>query len=241
MNKLREYFLSNDGNKMSKWSHYFDVYDFFLKSRKDTVVNLLEIGVNNGGSLFMWRDYFDNQSSIYGIDINPNCKILEKEGFNIFIGSQSDAIFLNRFINNSPKFDIIIDDGGHTMEQQLMSFDLLFPHLKDDGLYVIEDTHTSYWKEFGGGLNSRNSFIQFSKNLVDQIHWFHIPKKKKLNFKYSRSILSIHFYDSMIVIQKGNKQVPVSLTSGEKVIDSHAIEKKGHGLISLLKKLSNKN
>ena len=115
-----------------------------------------------GGSLNMWSNYFWENTKIYGIDIDPRCKEFEKNNIEIFIGSQSDKNFLEK-LNKIPKVDILIDDGGHSMEQQIITFNTLFSHIKDDGIYLCEDIHTSYWLYFGGGYKRAGTFIEYSK------------------------------------------------------------------------------
>lgn len=211
---LRKYFEENEANQIEKWDHYFEVYREVFKDFLDRPIVLLEIGVNHGGSLEMWRNFFHQDSKIYGIDINPECKIFEKENVEIFIGSQSDRKFLNQLISSIPKFDIVIDDGGHTMLQQITSFQCLFGHLNDRGVYICEDVNTSYWPRWGGGVNISSTFVEFAKEKIDSINaWY----SKEPNFKideYSRSIKSISFYSGVVVFCKGIVEVPVSRVSG---------------------------
>jgi hypothetical protein len=107
----------------------------------------------------MWKDYFGDKAVIFGIDIDPRCKQFEEENIKIFIGSQSDRNFLRDIKKTIPKIDVLIDDGGHTMNQQIVSYEELFDHIKEDGVYLCEDLHTSYWRSFGGGHKRRGSFI----------------------------------------------------------------------------------
>ncbi len=100
----------------------------------------------------MWKKYFGQNAKIYGVDINPNCKNLEEGNIEIFIGSQSDRTFLRKIKEQIPPIDILIDDGGHTMTQQIVTFEELFGHIKETGIYLCEDTHTSYQIMYGGGV-----------------------------------------------------------------------------------------
>ena len=76
-----------------KWESYFDIYGELLNEYKNQNITFVEVGVHNGGSLFMWKKFFGKNSRIIGIDLNPKAKELEKYGFEIFIGSQGDSIF----------------------------------------------------------------------------------------------------------------------------------------------------
>ena len=90
--------------------------------------------------------------------------------------------FLTELNSKIPPIDILIDDGGHTMKQQITTFNVLFDHVKMNGLYVCEDLHTSYWYEYGGGLYKKNTFIEFSKNFIDNIHAWYASSKTKRRF-----------------------------------------------------------
>lgn len=208
MNHLQHYFENNTGRLIHKWSHYFDVYDRHFHRFRDQEIVILEIGVSQGGSLQMWKDYFGPKAKIYGIDIDPACKSLEEDNIEIFIGSQSDRDFLRLVKKQIPKVDILIDDGGHTMTQQIVSFEELFDHVKDKGVYLCEDMHTSYWIKFGGGYRRSGSFIEYSKNFVDYINAWHSHQKGLKVSDFTRSVDSVHFYDSIVVLEKKPRQPP---------------------------------
>ena len=219
MGSLKQFFEKNSENLIDKWDHYFDIYEFYFSKFKSRPINILEIGVFQGGSLLMWKDYFHKESKIYGIDFNPVCKQFESENIEIHIGSQSDIIFLKEFLSKVPPLDVIIDDGGHKMDQQILSFETLFKHLKPGGVYICEDTHTSYWKNYGGGLKKSSSFIEFSKDRIDDLHAWH---SRNVSFKknyFTENIKSVHFYDSMVVFLKDTIEPPVSKRTGKYVID----------------------
>src|SRR5688572_29974797 len=206
---LQEIFESHDDRLIHKWNHYFDIYERYLASYKGKPVNILEIGISHGGSLQMWRKYFGPQANIFAIDVNPECKKFEDTGIKIFIGSQEDESFLASLKPELPAIDILIDDGGHTMNQQRVSFHHLFPLVKDGGIYIVEDTHTSYWYEFHGGYRHKNSFIEYSKSLVDQMHAWHIDNPNLEPVSYlTENINSITFYDSVVVFEKKSRQEP---------------------------------
>jgi len=142
-----------------KMKSYYKNYDFhFSRLDRKKKYRILEIGVQNGGGLWTLKEYFPN-SSITGLDINVECKQYESkdDDVEVFIGDQSDEEVLNNLHHNRGPFDIILDDGGHTMEQQVVSFSTLFQLMNDTGIYIIEDLHTSYWPEFGGGTSSEGS------------------------------------------------------------------------------------
>ena len=218
MNTLVNYFLNNKGNAIHKWMHYFDIYDQYFNKYKNKEVSILEIGVYQGGSLNMWRDYFGKSAKIYAIDINPECKQFETEDTKIFIGSQEDPIFLNYVKSQIPKLDILIDDGGHTMRQQIVTFEELYGHVKDEGIYLIEDLHTSYWQNFGGGYKNPKSFIEYSKNFIDSINaWQSYNDDLPVN-EFTKSTYALHYYDSVLVIEKKRIQSPEVIMTGNIII-----------------------
>ena len=212
---LETFFYNNKKNLIQKWDHYFDIYERHFRKYKGKDIVLLEIGVSNGGSLKMWADYFGKNSKIYGLDIDPRCKEFENENINILIGSQSDLHFLNEVKNKIPKVDVLIDDGGHFMNQQIISFEELFDHVKNDGVYLCEDIHTSYWLYFGGGYKRRGTFLEYSKNFIDQLNAFHSEQKQLKPNRFTHSVGSVHYYDSILVIEKMERTAPQNIVSGQ--------------------------
>tara|TARA_S200000501_G_C20786826_1_gene727588 strand:- start:584 stop:1396 length:813 start_codon:yes stop_codon:yes gene_type:complete len=204
-----------------KWENYFKIYEHYLEKYRGKNPRLLEIGVQYGGSLKMWEKYFIN-GEINGIDINPDCKKLEDNNIKIYIGSQNDKKFLKEFADSVEDLDIIIDDGGHTMEQQLNSFKILFPKVKDGGVYIVEDIESSYQNMYGGGPKRRGTFIEFSKNIVDYMNANH-SDFNTLNVNwYSKNIEYVHFYNNVVVFKKQNIQnFPISYrNNSNKTIDN---------------------
>ncbi len=210
MNDLENYFANNTGNLIMKWRHYFKIYERHLSRFRNSEVNILEIGVRDGGSLQMWKDYFGPNARIFGLDINPQSAQLRESQIEVFIGDQQDKTFLTELAQRLPRLDILIDDGGHTMQQQINSFDVFFDQLSDHGVYICEDTHTSYWASFGGGYRKPGTFIEYAKEKVDLLNAYH-NRHGEPGFEvndFARSTASMHFYDSMVVIEKAPKQEP---------------------------------
>lgn len=203
MNNLEKYFRNNKNSRIHKWNHYFEIYDRHLSPFRGKDLNVLEFGVSHGGSLQMWKHYFGPAARIFGVDINPHCKKAEEERIEVFIGDQADRKFLRDLGDRLPKIDILIDDGGHTMEQQINTFEELFPYVENDGIYLIEDLHTSYWDDFGGGYRKTGSFIEYSKNFIDYLHAWHSTRPEQFQVSdFTRSVHSLHYYDSILVIEK---------------------------------------
>jgi hypothetical protein len=219
MNELEQYFFSNPGRLMFKWHHYFEIYDRHFKRFKGKEIVIVEIGVYQGGSLQMWRHYFGPQAKIIGIDINPRVEILKEENIDIIIGSQADRKFLQKLSAELPPIDILIDDGGHKMKQQLYTFQELFGKIKPDGIYLCEDTATSYRLGYGGGYKRAGTFVEFTKNLIDKLNAFHSEQNSLQVDSFTQSVNSIHYYDNVIVIEKKIKTKPVDSTTGKPVFE----------------------
>ncbi|MFM7671770.1 MAG: class I SAM-dependent methyltransferase [Bacteroidota bacterium] len=213
-----------------KWDHYFDIYEKYFAHYREKPLNFLEIGIMHGGSLNLWKNYFGEQLRLYAMDINPECKAFEEQNIQIHIGSQEDPVFLQGLAETLPDLDIILDDGGHTMKQQLLTFETLFPKLKEGGIYLVEDTHTSYWELYGGGLRRKSSFIEYCKKLVDSlyIHHLHDPGKVLSN-EHIKQIHSITFYDSVVVFEKKKHIEPFHTRLGKVQVNPYEIQESKWG------------
>lgn len=142
-NPLTRFYLEGSHRGMTKWCHYLEAYlphfDRLRSSRKR--LRILEIGIFSGGSLDMYRDFFRSQHlEIVAVDIDPECQSFEQPGVTIEIGDQEDRTFWHGFAKRHPPFDIIIDDGGHTAQQQVATLECMFNQVTPGGLYIVEDT-----------------------------------------------------------------------------------------------------
>ena len=135
MNDYLSYFRNNKGRLIHKCEDNLHVYERHFSKYRNQPVNIVEIGVYHGGSLQMHKHYFGKQCKIIGVDIDPRCKSLEEEQIEIMIGDQEDRTFLKRILKKMPQIDIVIDDGGHKPSQQIASFEELFPHITERGIY----------------------------------------------------------------------------------------------------------
>jgi hypothetical protein len=203
-NVLRDYFEAHkEGPGMLKWLHYFEIYDRHLARFVGKDVHIVEIGVYSGGSLGMWRTYFGPRSRITGVDIMPECKVYENEFTKIEIGDQSDRSFWKRFRDEHPSVDIVIDDGGHTSEQQMVTLEELLPHLAPGGVYICEDVHTPY-----------KVFTSFVSGLDDGLNMFDLQPVTSdgdvVSIKTTplqSQIHSIHHYPYVVVLEKHKQAV----------------------------------
>ncbi len=221
MNDLQAFFEANHGRLIHKWMHYFEVYDRHFARFRGSDVHVLEFGVSQGGSLDMWRDYFGPRCTLYGADINPQCKAFERDGTRIFIGDQEDRGFLRSLAQSIPRIDILIDDGGHTMGQQIATFEELFGKISDHGVYLCEDMHTSYWRRWGGGYRHPGSFVEYGKRLIDRLNAWHSQSAVLKVDDFTRSVHSMHWYDSMLVIEKRPMAEPTHRKTGTASISDY--------------------
>lgn len=180
MNDLKALYIQHKGKSSDKWSIYLDVYERILSSRRAEIMNVLEIGVQNGGSLEIWSKYFPLAKNLIGCDINPDCEKLkyDNSAVQIVIGNSSSPKIKDEIISRSSSFDLIIDDGSHTSSDIIKGFLQYFPLINDGGIYIIEDLHASYWETFEGGLHYPYSSMAFLKKLADVTNYEHWGVKK---------------------------------------------------------------
>lgn len=203
MNDLEKYFTENTGRAIDKWKHYFEIYERHFSRFRGSDVHVVEFGVFQGGSLQMWKHYFGPHCKIFGIDINPHCKRVAEEQIEVLIGDQEDRWFLKSLAESIPRIDILIDDGGHKMQQQIRTYEELFPRIDANGVYLCEDLHTSYWPEWGGGFKKPGTFIEYSKDFIDYLNAWHSKERMKLSVtQFTKAVHSLHYYDSVLVIEK---------------------------------------
>jgi len=209
-------------NVSLKSDTYFQVYQDIFNEFEGKDIIFVEVGVLHGGSLFMWKEYFGKKSRIIGIDLNPNAKKLENDGFEIYIGSQSDPIFWKNFYKKVGKIDILLDDGGHENSQQIITINESINNIKENGIIAIEDVHTSYLKKFGNP--SKYSFINYSKYLIDLINSRFPETNIKSTNEFKKKIYSVSFYESIVSIRvNAKKSIETTLlkNSGSQIGEIH--------------------
>lgn len=231
-NTIRNIHLNKTGKVSDKWSSYLDYYDDVFLSKKDHAVNLLEIGIQNGGSLETWAEYFSNARNIIGCDIDDNCRSLKFSDPRIkLIVADINTVYtyqeINKHCNN---LDIVIDDGSHRSVDILSSFVTFFEMLNPGGIYIVEDTHTLYWQDWGGEKTNKYNAYIFFKKMIDIInHQFwdaetSIPEFFSDFFNPHRTpsfildgwVESIEFRNSLIIIKKAKK--PTKNGLGERLV-----------------------
>lgn len=164
-------------------------------------MRILEVGVYSGGSLQMWKEYFGDKARVYGVDIEPMCRRFEDDQTRILIGDQADKGFWQEVLREVPRLDVVIDDGGHQIDQQIATLESLLPHLQPGGVYICEDV--------AGEFNPFHSYMDgLSRELHEQIPLGGGPSSVA-GFRLAhlranamqRLVDSIHTYPFMTVIE----------------------------------------
>jgi hypothetical protein len=216
---LEQLYKEHTGKLSDKWSLYLTEYDRLFAPSTSSPIQLLEIGIQNGGSLEIWSRYFPNARKIVGCDIDPKCAALQYRSsrIGIVIGDANSDDCESKILQHASAFDIIIDDGSHISGDIVRSFARYFPHLEEGGIYVAEDLHSSYWSNFEGGLHHPLSAMSFFKRLADiinQEHWRNHTSARELVARFDEEygatfegldfskIHSIEFINSLCVIKK---------------------------------------
>jgi 23S rRNA U2552 (ribose-2'-O)-methylase RlmE/FtsJ len=217
---LREIFDKLDRH-CGKFDTYFDIYEQHFSKFVGKKPVVVEVGICRGGSAEMWQKYFGKGATIIGIDVDPNAFKPEHQtsGCEQVNGNQGDPAFWEEFFKTHPDVDVFIDDGGHHQFQQITTLNSVWPHMNQGGVYLCEDTHTSYWEDYsGGGLKKPTSFIEHAKNVSDMMNSDYFRGNDRhpdvLAFAdFYKDVSGMHFYDSIVVLDKNPKIKPTLLTS----------------------------
>jgi hypothetical protein len=206
-----------------KWHHYFDIYERHFARYRGRPMTLFEFGVFKGGSLELWKSYFGHAARIIGLDLNPDCAAYAGPGIDIRIGDQADRNFLRQVLAEFGPPDIVIDDGGHSMNQQITTFEVIYPAMSTSGIYLVEDTHTTFW---GGEFDDRadgKTFLSFAFDRCQDLHGWTRDRAQFERFgrppgertgpapdvsDFCRSTGSISFYDSVVVFERRARPEP---------------------------------
>ena len=212
---LEEFFNNyKNGPLVDKWTTYFRAYNKHFGPFRDKNITFVEVGVQSGGSILMWKHFFGPGMKYVGIDINPQTQEFHAPEYDIeiVIGDTEQPDFWKSFKKSHPSVDVFLDDGGHKMKMQIVTFEEMFEHVVEDGgVYACEDIHTSYIKDWYMGNptpskpfpKEEQTFVEYAKNFIDWLHGQHWNDDKLKNPKVSRSLVGIHFYQNMVFLDKG--------------------------------------
>ncbi|PVX82289.1 GT2 family glycosyltransferase [Paraburkholderia unamae] len=223
MKTLQQLYDEHHGKLSDKWSIYLTEYDRVLSPYRTRAVSVLEIGIQNGGSLEIWAQAFPDARAVVGCDINPACAALTYTDPRIsVVTGDANLDETERLIAaHAERFDIVIDDGSHKSGDIVKSFLRYFARIEDGGVFIAEDLHCSYSKDFDGGLYHPYSSISFFKHLADVInheHWG-IDRRaaalldgfvREYGVSVSEDVLgmihSVQFANSLCIIRKATAQ-----------------------------------
>ncbi len=212
---LRDIFENLDRD-CDKFNHYLPLYERYFQKFVGRAPRVLEVGVQYGGSAEMWHKYFGEGTRIVGVDIEPRCEATDY--LKIVVGDQGNKQFWRTFFaDQDAAFDIIVDDGSHDNPHQIVTLSETYRLLKDGGIYWCEDTHTSYYRKVrvkDGGYLNKHSFTEYAKRIIDVMSSEHCkfaigvgpfsgPQVPKDLVNLYDHIQGMHFYDSVVVIEKG--------------------------------------
>ena len=212
---LGRLFLAHRGRPTQKWIGYPEAYDRQLalwRGEPGQAAGDRRLAGRLAGDLA--RLSRGPRRVIFGIDIDPACAARVDAPNQVRIGSQADPSFLRGVVEEMGGVDIVIDDGSHVAQHQRVSFRTLFPLLSDGGLYVVEDTHSSYWPGFfQGGVRRRGTAVEMAKELIDDLHrhwhWQRRPSHGDVH--------AVHTYDSVFFVEKRRQLAPARIAAPEGV------------------------
>jgi hypothetical protein len=228
LTELANRFGSDKGTHFGDWGvahEYAEVYERFLAARRLEPIRLLELGVWKGASLRMWEAYFPN-AEIIGIDNLPDVVQQKLERAEVLIGDAADAAFLTSAVDRfaEGKIDIVVDDCGHVLDQQIRSFEKLFPLLDAGGLYFVEDVSGSRFKDGNPGALPFLAFLDYSWNLAQQTTFFEDTsvstfhnireigrlspaERDRLGISvWNRELEGVYYFGNLCVFEKRRKQ-----------------------------------
>jgi len=211
-----------------KHTSYFHAYEKLLSPYTGREITFVEVGVFNGGSLFMWRNFFGPKARIIGVEFNPDAKHWESEGFEIHIGDQSDPLFWESFFAAVGSIDVLLDDGGHSNDQQITTVAKSAPHVNDGGLVIVEDTHTSYMAQFGNP--SKYSFMNYAFDVVDSVN-NRFPTIQSSKNPMAQWVSSVEFLESIVCFHVNRGECFVSTPTTNYGATRDAVDFRHHGTL----------
>jgi hypothetical protein len=193
-----------------KWGRhwYAPHYQRHLAPLRRRAITLLEIGVGGyqdpragGESLRMWKAWFP-RARVFGLDLFDK-SALQEDRIRIFQGSQDDPAVIERVVAETGPLDVVIDDGSHHNAHVRRTFELLFPHLREGGIYAVEDLQTSYWPRFGGSLDPEAPHTSMTafKRLADGLN--HAERIGHQPTFLDRNVRAVHFYHNLVFVERG--------------------------------------
>lgn len=229
---LQTLYAEHSGKLSDKWFSNLSTYENIFSGMRENPVRILEIGVQNGGSLEIWAKYFSNATVIVGCDINEKCRelVFEDSRISLVVGDATTESVKDQIEAICGEFDIIIDDGSHMSGDIIRTFGSYFPILAKDGIFIAEDLHCSYWEQFEGGIENPSSSLSFFRRMTDYVnreHWgmevpiedmlAHFSDRWNVTFDQDslKKVTQVRFFNSMALVYKGDMK---ATELGERVV-----------------------
>ena len=230
-NRLGEILKKSNSETLNsmKFAHYLPIYEELFSRLGCGSVELLEVGIQHGGSYRLWSNFFGKELLNWtGLDIDPRCEalneILDQTQGKVLVGSQSDPGFLSEVINERGPFDVVIDDGSHRSDDIIAAFKVLSAAVKPGGFYVVEDVHACYWDGFRGDGDFANA-VSYFQELVHSLNQFAVRHPRvspgltsNERIAAPSNIRRIDFHPSMVVCQMGELDPLIEWKAGAKSI-----------------------
>ena len=226
-NVLDEIAIKYGTDKSSRHHNYTEGYYAAFADLRLRELKVLEIGIADGASLKMWEEFFSH-SRIFGVDKDPSVTRFETDRTKVFIGDQGDEEFLAEIVKSTGALDIVIDDGSHHPEHQRLGLALLFPHLSEDGIYVIEDLCCSYLESYGpnAGLGNPGNTVEYLKGLLDVIHG-EAQHGGVVGDEVASKVKAVYFFPRIAFLFKGTPRMRLGGYTGP---DRRVAARKSRGL-----------
>jgi hypothetical protein len=210
-NPLYAFFTADRaGYPLDKWIRYFPVYERYLQRYRGRPVRVLEIGLYRGGGLELLRNFLGPEARLVGIDLDKKARAAVGTRYPSEIGDLADPEFLRLVSKKHGPFDVVIDGGDHTMEQQVTSVETLFPLMGEGGTYLVEDYRPSYRMAYSHEGPCHRTFIEWVKDRIDDLNAYYGSMSEELLFPWQTHLDGLHIYDSVVVLTKGRQVAPFS-------------------------------
>ncbi len=217
------YNLGAGSNRSAKPATFYAVYDPYLAELAEGAITFLELGVHAGISLKVWASFFVN-GRIIGIDLAKTAPDLSRYSNIVYESAdQTDRSRLEAIcrLHAPDGFDVILDDASHIGLNSALSYEILFPHLKPGGLYIIEDWGTGYYDDWPDGGHYQKirvepfdglvpkripshdfGMVGFVKSLVDEVGGDHIKPTFRSNTLRVDTVEFLHIHKTCVIIKK---------------------------------------
>lgn len=210
---LHRLFLNHSGRLIHKWIHYLDIYEAHFSRYRGTKVRFLEIGVGQGGSQQMWREYFGPDADLICLDLEDLSSRVDPKYSTFYQGDETDEKLLQEIVDKHGPLDIVLDDGSHLSSHMIKTFEFLYPQLAPDGIYMVEDVHAAYSPDHEGGFREPGSFVEYTKDLIDHLHFVY-AKELERDDLFGMTTHAMHVYDSIVAFERRPKPAIQWLING---------------------------